>query len=194
MATLNIRDLFPAACKILLQSPGCGHAGRPLEHPLDLLIREAGSPPHHGPQLSIIDRRQLALPGTLERSVGNVNGIEERGGPGLCLRRFQHDILAALRSHGVESAKIETVFTPAWTTEWMSDEAKAKLVAYGIAAPGHVARDDGLVTLTRRTTAVACPHCGSKNTVVKSEFGATACKSINYCNECLQPFEQFKAI
>ena len=107
---------------------------------------------------------------------------------------IEHDILAALRSHGVESAKIETVFTPAWTTEWMSDGAKAKLVAYGIAAPGHVARDDGLVTLTRRTTAVACPHCGSKNTVVKSEFGATACKSINYCNECLQPFEQFKAI
>jgi ring-1,2-phenylacetyl-CoA epoxidase subunit PaaD len=107
---------------------------------------------------------------------------------------IEHDIIEALATHGIESAEIETVFSPAWTTEWMSDEAKAKLVAYGIAAPGQVAQDEGLVTLTRRSSPVSCPHCGSTNTIVKSEFGATACKSINYCNSCLQPFEQFKAI
>jgi ring-1,2-phenylacetyl-CoA epoxidase subunit PaaD len=107
---------------------------------------------------------------------------------------IEHDMIEALANHGIESAKIETVFSPAWTTDWMSDEAKAKLVAYGIAAPGHVVQDDGLVTLTRRSPPVPCPHCGSTKTIVKSEFGATACKSINYCNACLQPFEQFKAI
>jgi ring-1,2-phenylacetyl-CoA epoxidase subunit PaaD len=107
---------------------------------------------------------------------------------------IEQDIIGALAGNGIEPVKIETVFTPAWTTAWMSDEAKAKLIAYGIAAPDYLPKDDGLVTLTRRSAPVRCPHCGSLKTTVKSEFGATACKSINYCESCLQPFEQFKAI
>lgn len=107
---------------------------------------------------------------------------------------IERDIVDALAGHGIEPVTIETVFSPAWTTDWMTDEAKAKLVAYGIAAPGKAERNDGLVTLTRRAAPVRCPHCGSMNTTLKSEFGATACKSINYCASCLQPFEQFKAI
>jgi ring-1,2-phenylacetyl-CoA epoxidase subunit PaaD len=107
---------------------------------------------------------------------------------------IEQDIIGALAGYGIEPVKIETVFSPAWTTDWMTDEAKAKLVAYGIAAPDHTHADVGLVTLTRRPTAVRCPHCGSTDTTLRSEFGATACKSINYCNSCLQPFEQFKAI
>ena len=107
---------------------------------------------------------------------------------------IEHDIVTALGAHGVEPVKLVTVFSPAWTTDWMSDEAKAKLVAYGIASPGKAERDDGLVTLTRRAAPVACPYCGSTKTIVRSEFGATACKSINYCESCRQPFEQFKAI
>src|SRR3954467_11698778 len=107
---------------------------------------------------------------------------------------IEHDIVAALADHGVSPVKVETTFSPAWTTEWMTDEAKAKLVAYGIAAPGRAEDEGGLVTLTRRAAPVPCPHCGSTATTLKSEFGATACKSINYCNDCQQPFEQFKAI
>ena len=106
---------------------------------------------------------------------------------------IEQDIMAELAASGVEPVHIDTVFSPAWTTDWMSDAAKAKLVAYGIAAPGKTERDDGLVTLTRRL-AVKCPYCGSMKTTLKSEFGATACKSINYCESCKQPFEQFKAI
>lgn len=106
---------------------------------------------------------------------------------------IEHDIVSGLAVHGIEPVRLETVFNPAWTTDWMSDEAKAKLVAYGIAAPGKTERDDGLVTLTRRG-AVTCPYCQSTKTTVKSEFGSTACKSIHYCESCKQPFEGFKAI
>lgn len=106
---------------------------------------------------------------------------------------IEHDIVEGLRAHGIEPVSIETVFTPAWTSDWISAEAKAKLVAYGIAAPGRAAEDGGLVTLTRRAP-VACPYCRSTRTTLKSEFGSTACKSINFCNDCQQPFEQFKAI
>lgn len=106
---------------------------------------------------------------------------------------IEQDIVAGLAAHGVAPVKIETVFVPAWTSDWISDEAKAKLVAYGIAAPGHTADEGGLITLTRRVP-VACPYCKSIRTTLKSEFGSTACKSINFCNDCQQPFEQFKAI
>lgn len=106
---------------------------------------------------------------------------------------IEEDIIAGLAARGVTPVRIETVFAPAWTSDWISAEAKAKLVAYGIAAPGPAADDGELVTLTRRAT-VACPYCGSTRTTLRSEFGSTACKSINFCNECRQPFEQFKAI
>jgi ring-1,2-phenylacetyl-CoA epoxidase subunit PaaD len=106
---------------------------------------------------------------------------------------IEEDIRAGLESHGVKSVTIETVFQPAWTSDWISEEAKAKLEAYGIAPPGRASDDGGLVTLTRRVV-VACPYCKSTRTTLKSEFGSTACKSINFCNDCKQPFEQFKAI
>jgi ring-1,2-phenylacetyl-CoA epoxidase subunit PaaD len=106
---------------------------------------------------------------------------------------IEQDIISGLEAHGVSPVRIETVFSPAWTSDWISREAKAKLEAYGIAAPGRASDDGGLVTLTRRA-AVACPYCKSTRTTLKSEFGSTACKSINFCNDCKQPFEQFKAI
>lgn len=111
------------------------------------------------------------------------------------MRTIEDDILAALRAHGVEQAGVRTVFAPAWTTAWMSEEAKRKLEAYGIAAPGRQPLDDDeLVPLRRRAEVVHCPYCRSGDTTLRSEFGSTACKSIRFCNACHQPFEQFKAI
>ena len=85
------------------------------------------------------------------------------------------------------------MYSPAWTTDWLSDEAKAKLKAYGIAAPGRAVVDQPLVPLTSAARHAACPYCGSSNTERKSEFGATACKAIHHCHHCQQPFEEFKA-
>lgn len=106
---------------------------------------------------------------------------------------IEQDIVAALAAEGIAPVRIETVFSPAWTTDWISDEAKVKLVAYGIAAPARTADDGGLITLTRRA-AVACPYCKSLKTTLKSEFGSTSCKSIHFCESCKQPFEGFKSI
>jgi ring-1,2-phenylacetyl-CoA epoxidase subunit PaaD len=108
---------------------------------------------------------------------------------------IEDDILAALRARGVEHARVRTTYAPAWTTDWMTDEAKAKLEAYGIAPPGRAPTgDEDLVPLQRRADVVRCPYCQSENTEVRSQFGSTACKSIRFCNGCQQPFEQFKAI
>jgi len=108
------------------------------------------------------------------------------------MHAMETDVLSTLARHGVPNVRIRTVYAPAWTTDWMSAEAKAKLEAYGIAPPGR-AEPDALVPLRRRTP-VACPYCRSVNTVMRSEFGSTACKAILFCNGCHQPFELFKAI
>jgi ring-1,2-phenylacetyl-CoA epoxidase subunit PaaD len=106
---------------------------------------------------------------------------------------IERDIATAIEAHGIGPVHIRTTFSPAWTSDWIAPDARAKLKAYGIAPPGK-AESGGLVQLMRARTAAQCPYCDSRDTEVRSEFGSTACKSVNWCNSCLQPFEEFKAI
>ncbi|MBI2795223.1 MAG: phenylacetate-CoA oxygenase subunit PaaJ [Gemmatimonadetes bacterium] len=112
---------------------------------------------------------------------------------------IERDIVGALRRAGVAKVRVRTEFAPAWTTDWMSDAAREKLRAYGIAPPRPRVGDadaDPLVQLLRRQPppAVPCPWCGAAETELRSAFGPTACKSIRYCPGCRQPFEAFKAL
>jgi ring-1,2-phenylacetyl-CoA epoxidase subunit PaaD len=108
------------------------------------------------------------------------------------MREIEQDIRSALSAESMVDVVLTTVHSPPWTTDWIGAEAKEKLRRYGIAPPGPV-EPGGLVTLTRRRAAVVCPHCGSANTELKSEFGSTACKAIHVCNACREPFDEFKA-
>jgi ring-1,2-phenylacetyl-CoA epoxidase subunit PaaD len=108
------------------------------------------------------------------------------------MREIEQDIRAALAAEGIADVAMVTVHAPAWTTDWIGVEAREKLRRYGIAPPG-AAGPEGLATLTRRRAAVACPHCGSSDTELRSEFGSTACKAIHVCNACREPFDEFKA-
>jgi ring-1,2-phenylacetyl-CoA epoxidase subunit PaaD len=108
------------------------------------------------------------------------------------MREIEQDIRAALAAEGIEDVAMVTVHAPAWTTDWIGAEAREKLRRYGIAPP-RPAGPEGLATLTRRRAAVACPHCGSSDTELRSEFGSTACKAIHVCNACREPFDEFKA-
>ncbi len=109
------------------------------------------------------------------------------------MREIETEIKRALEDQGIGPVTIRTTYSPAWTTDWIAAEARAKLEAYGIAPPGVVEAGE-LIQLSRRTATVRCPYCKSVLTEQKSEFGSTACKSIWFCRECRQPFEQFKAI
>jgi ring-1,2-phenylacetyl-CoA epoxidase subunit PaaD len=107
------------------------------------------------------------------------------------MQTIEAEIRAALAAAGFARVELATVYAPPWTTEWMSEPARAKLRAYGIAPPGAV--QSQLVPLGRTAGPVECPFCGSLDTAVVSEFGATACKSLQLCRSCRQPFEHFKA-
>ena len=111
------------------------------------------------------------------------------------------DVIAALREHGYDRVEVSLVLSPAWTTDWMSDEGRRKLLEYGIAPPGRRphhgggrnagAGGGGPVTLT---LSLRCPQCGSPDTRELSRFGSTACKSLWVCNACREPFDHFKAL
>ncbi|MEO5816432.1 MAG: 1,2-phenylacetyl-CoA epoxidase subunit PaaD [Gemmatimonadaceae bacterium] len=107
---------------------------------------------------------------------------------------IESDIVSALRLAGIVHVQVRTTYAPAWTTDWIAPEARAKLKAYGIAPPGPSSDGGGLVQLMRARAAVQCPYCDSFETEVRSEFGSTACKSVQWCRSCQQPFEGFKAI
>lgn len=110
---------------------------------------------------------------------------------------IEREIVRALGARGIARVQLETVYAPAWTTDWMSDTARQKLAAYGIAPPSRVLQEPNVVAIQSRRSAagrsiVACPYCGSHETELRSEYGSTACKAIQFCRSCQQPFEEFK--
>jgi ring-1,2-phenylacetyl-CoA epoxidase subunit PaaD len=107
------------------------------------------------------------------------------------------DLLHALHSAGFAEVEVRTVLSPAWSTDWISEDGRRKLAAAGIAPPGKApAPARGPVPLqlgpTRRTA--ACPLCGSPDTEELSEFSSTACKALRRCLSCREPFEHVKEI
>jgi len=98
------------------------------------------------------------------------------------------NIRKVLRENGFEKIKITHQLSPAWTTDWMTEEAKDKLRSYGIAPPVSKTFDKKYL----QDLPVACPHCHSINTKLISEFGSTACKAIYQCTDCGEPFDYFK--
>jgi ring-1,2-phenylacetyl-CoA epoxidase subunit PaaD len=145
------------------------------------------------PEVPVLSIRELGVLRDVEVSGDDVVVVMTPTYSGCpAMHAMEADVVTTLARHGVPNARVKTVYAPAWTTDWISDEAKAKLAAYGIAPPARVAPDD-LIPLRRRSP-VECPYCHSVNTIVRSEFGSTACKAILFCNGCHQPFELFKPI
>ena len=108
------------------------------------------------------------------------------------LRVMHDDIETKLREIGFEEVEVKTVLSPPWSTDWITEAARAKLHEFGISPPAPSSEDDGLIRL--ETSPASCPRCGSFDTATKNTFGPTLCKSIHVCNHCKEPFEAFKSI
>lgn len=117
--------------------------------------------------------------------------------------QIRDDITNALARVGV-LATVTTRLAPAWTTDWISPDARDKLRAYGIAPPGRATpctagrpADTQVLRFVREAAQpqdVPCPRCGSHHTVERSPFGSTACKALYQCLDCQEPFDYFKPI
>lgn len=104
---------------------------------------------------------------------------------------IEQDIKEKLSKEGYTNFKIDTVLTPAWTTDWISEEGRKKLKLYGIAPPEN---EPDKSVLFADPVKVQCPKCGSRETRMVSQFGSTACKAHYQCNSCLEPFDYFKCL
>ena len=108
------------------------------------------------------------------------------------MKIIEEHIKEKLQEAGIQNIHIELTYTPAWTTDWISEVAKEKLRAYGIAPPLHSSMDKSL--LLGKTRLIPCPLCNSKNTELISQFGSTACKALYRCKDCREPFDYFKCL
>ena len=103
---------------------------------------------------------------------------------------IRDDVVLALTAAGYVHVDVRLVLAPAWTTDWMTDAGKRKLVDYGIAPPTGRAAVRGPIPVR---LAVRCPQCGSLDTREIARFGSTSCKALYECRACLEPFDHFKA-
>ena len=109
------------------------------------------------------------------------------------MSQIEDDVRASLEQAGI-AARVVTQLAPAWTTDWMTAEAREKLRAYGIAPPHQTCAEVSVMKFVRRPVAqdIACPRCGSTHTALTSQFGSTACKALYKCLDCQEPFDYFK--
>ncbi|MCC6372045.1 MAG: phenylacetate-CoA oxygenase subunit PaaJ [Bacteroidia bacterium] len=108
------------------------------------------------------------------------------------MKQMEDDVRKKLLENGFDTVNISMNYSPAWTTDWLSEDAKLKLQKYGIAPPEEKTSDKSF--LTGKIKSVTCPRCKSKNTLMVSQFGSTACKAFYQCKDCLEPFDYFKCI
>lgn len=108
------------------------------------------------------------------------------------MNEIEQNILQKLKEEGVDKVEVKTILSPPWTTDWMTEKGKQKLQEYGIAPPEGSSADKSV--LFGKPKQVQCPHCGSRNTKMVSQFGSTACKSLYKCLDCKEPFDYFKCI
>ncbi len=105
---------------------------------------------------------------------------------------IRSDIEHALAANGFEHVVVSEVLSPAWTSDWISEEGRSKLRAYGIAPPPVAV--SSVRRIVHHAEHAECPRCGSSDTELLSEFGSTPCKALHRCRACLEPFDRFKCI
>lgn len=106
------------------------------------------------------------------------------------MEQMKSDVLDSLHANGYAEVRIETVLSPLWTTDALTDETKERLRVFGIASPPKKKESLEATLLV----SVPCPFCLSTETKLESSFGATLCKQLFYCDHCKQSFERFKPL
>jgi ring-1,2-phenylacetyl-CoA epoxidase subunit PaaD len=146
------------------------------------------------PEIPVINIEELGV----LRAVNEVNNYFEivitptyTGCP--AMKHIEQDIEKEMVMLGITNYKIKTILSPAWTTDWITEEAKLKLFKYGISPPNK-STSEKAVLLGKEARVVQCPNCKSLDTEMINQFGSTACKALYKCKNCLEPFDYFKCL
>lgn len=107
---------------------------------------------------------------------------------------MREDLVSQLHQAGFERVEVRTVLDPPWSSDWINERGRQALRDHGLSAPGAAPTRPLLIALGPTRRNLACPRCGSARTRLTSEFGATSCKALYRCEDCLEPFEHVKEI
>lgn len=171
-----------------LQMPGADDAHFNIWHLLESV---------YDPEIPVLSLREI---GVLRAVHATPHGLQivitptYNGCP--AMEQMHDDVRLCLQQAGVQASVI-TRLSPAWSSDWITPEARKKLLAYGIAPP-HSTTTAGALKPVRMAhnrvhQTVVCPQCGSEHTTETSHFGSTACKAMYKCLACMEPFDYFKA-
>ncbi|MES2785495.1 MAG: 1,2-phenylacetyl-CoA epoxidase subunit PaaD [Pseudomonadota bacterium] len=145
------------------------------------------------PEIPVVSIRELGILREINERDGSLEVVITPTYSGCpAMGQIEDDVRAALAGDGL-AATVVMKLAPAWTTDWITADAREKLKKYGIAPP-RPAHSSNIVQLMRPRPAseANCPHCGSADTTETSHFGSTACKALYKCLSCLEPFDYFK--
>ena len=146
------------------------------------------------PEIPVVSLREMGILREVNRTEQGIEVVITPTYSGCpAMEQIEDDVRQVLHSQGLPAA-VTTRLSPAWTTDWMSETAREKLRAYGIAPPLRCTSNQVVQFAARRPAldAIACPHCGSTHTTEVSHFGSTACKALYKCLACMEPFDYFK--
>jgi len=151
------------------------------------------------PEIPVINLGDLGIVRGLERKEGRcIVSITPTYSGCPATESIRDDILALLLAEGESDASVVMRYAPAWTSDWISEQGRSKLRAFGIAPPLACVRPDDSsaqvfsLQYVRRAAAICCPRCRSERLERISEFASTPCKALYRCLQCLEPFDYFK--
>ena len=107
---------------------------------------------------------------------------------------MRDDLVHRLQDAGYDDVRVRVELTPAWSSDWITERGRRALGRAGLSAPGPAPRGPVALSMLPVRRAIGCPHCGSDDVELASEFGATACKALYRCTSCLEPFEHVKEV
>jgi ring-1,2-phenylacetyl-CoA epoxidase subunit PaaD len=147
------------------------------------------------PEIPVVSIRELGILREVNEREGEIEIVITPTYSGCpAMGQIEDDVRSVLAANDIR-ASVVTRLAPAWTTDWITSEARQKLREFGIAPP-HTAEANNVVRFARPASRavvdIHCPHCGSANTTETSHFGSTACKALYKCLDCLEPFDYFK--
>lgn len=152
------------------------------------------------PEIPVVNLRELGILRDIRQGSEGIEVVLTPTYSGCpAMSQMEDDVKAALAQAQIP-AKVLTLLSPAWSTDWMTPAARRKLSEYGIAPPQVLrAQHEGLNVIqfikrqgASQTPSIKCPQCGSTNTTETSHFGSTACKALYRCLDCMEPFDYFK--
>ena len=156
------------------------------------------------PEIPVVSLREMGILRAIRMGDDGLEVVITPTYSGCPAMEQMHDDVRATLSRAGIVAKVVIQIAPAWSTDWMTADAKDKLHAYGIAPPHACVKSDPPQSAfnpiqfasakfkNAQFAVIPCPQCGSENTTETSHFGSTACKALYRCLDCMEPFDYFK--